>query len=243
MHRVAVEYEARRPDAWQQSRIESVGGQAYYDRFGKNQDGQGFYEDPALDELIAHAGFETADSVFEFGSGTGKFAARLLQDHLPPTASYRSVDLSPIMIGLARQRLEPYGARAKVALSEGEITFPLADHAVDRVVSNYVLDLFSDTAIQSFFLEAHRTLRPGGRVCIASLTRGVGLPSRLVSSLWMAVFRLKPALVGGCRPIKLDAFIDSHCWHIAYRNILAPFGVPSEVWILEAIQVAPSARE
>lgn len=34
--------------------------QAYYDRFGKTQDMQGFYEDPALDELIAHANLQDA---------------------------------------------------------------------------------------------------------------------------------------------------------------------------------------
>ena len=54
---------------------------AFYDRFGKKQDCQSFYEDPALDELIAHASFEDARSVFEFGCGTGKFAARILENH------------------------------------------------------------------------------------------------------------------------------------------------------------------
>ncbi|MEJ2728573.1 MAG: hypothetical protein P8185_08685 [Deltaproteobacteria bacterium] len=34
----------------------------FYDRFGKKQDTQAFYEDAALDDLIAHA-----ERVFEFG--------------------------------------------------------------------------------------------------------------------------------------------------------------------------------
>ena len=51
--------------------------EAYYNRFGKKQDSQGFYEDPALNDLIAHASFQDAQRVFEFGCGTGKFAARL----------------------------------------------------------------------------------------------------------------------------------------------------------------------
>ena len=39
--------------------------QAFYDRvaFGKKQDYQGFYEDSALDDLIAHAGFQDARTI------------------------------------------------------------------------------------------------------------------------------------------------------------------------------------
>jgi SAM-dependent methyltransferase len=68
--------------------------QAYFDQFGKKQNSQGFYENPALDDLIAHASFQDARSVFEFGCGTGKFAAHLLENHLSPTASYLGCDIS-----------------------------------------------------------------------------------------------------------------------------------------------------
>jgi SAM-dependent methyltransferase len=206
---------------------------AYYDWFGKKQDGQGFYEDPALDDLIAHAGFEDARSVFEFGCGTGKFAARLLENHLSPSATYLGNDISPVMIGLAKHRLEGYTKRAQVALADGAVQFPLPDRSVDRIVCSHVLDLLSDADIRHFFSEAHRTLVPGGRVCLASLTRGVGLVSRIVSSLWTAVFHLRPAIVGGCRPIDLDSFVDPRQWHVVHRGVVAPFGIPSEVLVLE----------
>jgi hypothetical protein len=41
--------------------------QSYYDRFGRKQDAQGFYEDPSLEELIEYACFSEAENVFEFG--------------------------------------------------------------------------------------------------------------------------------------------------------------------------------
>lgn len=205
---------------------------AYYDRFGKKQDSQGFYEDPALDELIAHASFQDARSVFEFGCGTGKFAARLLEDYLSPSASYLGCDISQVMIGIAKHRIETYGERAQVALSDGVVQFPLPDHSVDHVVSNYVLDLLSETDIRRFFSEAHRTLMPGGKVCLSSLTNGVNLQSRIISSLWMSVFRLKPAIVGGCRPIRPDSFADPQEWRVVHKRVVTPFGVPSEVLIL-----------
>ena len=44
--------------------------QAFYDRMGKKQDWQAFYEAKAIHDLIRHASFETAQAVFEFGCGT-----------------------------------------------------------------------------------------------------------------------------------------------------------------------------
>jgi len=205
---------------------------AYYDRFGAKQDSQGFYEDPALDDLIDHADFQDARNVFEFGCGTGKLAVRLLQDHLPPGATYRGCDISPVMIGLAGGRLAAYGERAKVALSDGAMRFPCPDASMDRVVSTYVLDLLPDPDIAWFFAEAQRVLVPGGKLCLASLTNGVNLLSRIVALLWMRVFRLNPAIVGGCRPIRLEGFADPTGWRVVHKTVVTPFGVPSEVLIL-----------
>ena len=94
---------------------------AFYNRFGAKQDSQGFYEDAALAELVEHADFDEAEAVFEFGCGTGRFAEGLLEHHLPLTASYRGVDLSETMVGLARARVERFEDRAEVALSDGSM--------------------------------------------------------------------------------------------------------------------------
>lgn len=223
--------------------LSPAGAQAYYDRFGKKQDSQGFYEDPALDELVAHASFQDSGRVFEFGCGTGKFARRLLEKGLPASASYLGCDISPVMVGLAQRRLDVYCERAQVVLSDGAVRFPLPNRSVDRVVSSYVLDLLSEADIERFFCESRRVLTPGGKVCIASLTKGASVPSRIVSSLWMLVFRLGPALVGGCRPIRIDAFVNPKEWQLAHRRVVTAFGVPSEVLILESKGAANSGPE
>ena len=206
--------------------------QAFYDRLGKKQDTQGFYENPALDDLIAHAAFHNAQKVFEFGCGTGKFASRLLEEHLSSSAIYLGCDVSPTMITLAAQRLSPYPERAKVVRSDGSIRIPLRDHSVDHVVSNYVLDLLSEEDILLFFSEAHRVLIPGGELCLVSLTKGNTFLSKLVSSIWMAIFRIRPSLVGGCHPILLKSYLDQEHWRLEYQKVVTPFGVPSEVFIL-----------
>lgn len=208
----------------------------WYDRFGRKQDSQDFYAGPALDDLIAHADFAHAEQVFEFGCGTGHFARRLLSEHLSASARYVGYDLSPVMVDLATQKVASAGARARVLGSEGEIRFPLADHSVDRVVSNYVLDLLSADDARVFFTEAHRSLVPGGKLCLVSLTQGVSAPSRMVCAVWSRVFRWSPTLVGGCRPIRLRDYVTPDLWKTEYDNVVSAFGVPSEVRVLTSRQ-------
>jgi ubiquinone/menaquinone biosynthesis C-methylase UbiE len=71
---------------------------AVYDRAGRKQDRHRFYEDRATQKAVCYANLNTAESVFEFGCGTGRFAEMLLDHHLPATASYVGVDGSPTMV-------------------------------------------------------------------------------------------------------------------------------------------------
>jgi hypothetical protein len=68
---------------------------AFYDRFGRKQDWQSFYEDAATKRLIAHAEFGQAHRVFEFGCGTGRFAQHLLSEVIPAQCSYWELISAP----------------------------------------------------------------------------------------------------------------------------------------------------
>ncbi len=202
---------------------------AFYDRFGALQDRQGFYEDIATRDLVTHANFEQARAVFEFGCGTGRFAADLLSHRLAENSSYMGSDLSTTMVGIARRRLAQFGARAHVQLTDGALHLAALDATFDRFVSNYVLDLLPANDVATLLAEAHRELTADGRLCLVSGTHGVTAVSRFVSSAWARLHRLRPALVGGCRPIELLDFLDEHDWEVEYRNIVIGFGIPSEV--------------
>ncbi|MEJ2645099.1 MAG: class I SAM-dependent methyltransferase [Gammaproteobacteria bacterium] len=202
---------------------------AFYDRFGRKQDWQWFYEGPALRDLIAHGDFERTQSVFELGCGTGAFAARLLEDVLSPVASYVGVDLSGTMVDLARARVARFADRARVQLSDGDLHFPWPDGSFDRFVANYVLDLLAPPDITAALAEAHRLLRPDGRLCLLSLTHGCTVPSRAVVGLWNRIHRRDPARVGGCRPVQLLEFIDADHWQVDYQRVHVAWGVPSQV--------------
>lgn len=204
-----------------------------YDRIGAHQDSQAFYEDAALAVLLRHGEFATARAVFELGCGTGRVAERLLDAHLPADARYRGVDLSPTMVALAGRRLARFGERAQVALSDGPPAQPDAAASYDRFLSTYVLDLLSDADIAAVLGEAHRLLRPGGLLCLTSLSTGSGPGSRLMARLWSAVHGLAPALVGGCRPLDLRDWIAAPAWRLRHQSRLSPFGLCSEVIVAE----------
>ena len=207
--------------------------EAFYDRFGRKLETQAFYANPALDALRAHALFSEARKIFEFGCGTGQFAALLLAHDLPADASYIGCDVSRTMVELARKKLMDYRDRAQVNRSDGTVLFPIPDHSMDRIVSTYVLDLLSESDTESFFLEAYRKLNAGGKVCLVSLTEGVSRLSHIVTAVWTRVFRLNASLVGGCRPIRLERYIDPRRWVLEYRNVVVAFGVPSEILVAE----------
>jgi ubiquinone/menaquinone biosynthesis C-methylase UbiE len=201
---------------------------AIYDRLGAGQDLQ-WYENRALDRLVREGHFGAARAVVEFGCGTGRLAARLLGEALPPGAVYVGVDQSRTMCRLAGDRLKACGGRAVVARTGGAPVLPVADGAADRFVCAYVLDLLSEEDARAALAEARRVLAPGGLACLCALTHGVGPLSKAVTALWSAVNRLNPAWTGGCRPLGLAPLLDPAAWEPVFREVMVAWGVPSEV--------------
>ncbi|GAC1357788.1 MAG: class I SAM-dependent methyltransferase [Herpetosiphon sp.] len=199
-----------------------------YDRLGAGQDHGAAYEDIAINDVCAHAGLSQTCHVFEFGCGTGRVAADLLSKYLPPQATYLGVDLSTTMVQLTQARIAPWLQRAVIVRASGRPHLPLRDGSVDHVFSLYVLDILSPQEIHSILCEAHRVLEPGGRLCITSLTHGKTLYGRFRSWLWSAVYRLRPRLVGGCRPLRLQAFLERD-WLVEHRAVVMKRGITSEV--------------
>jgi AhpD family alkylhydroperoxidase len=204
---------------------------AFYNRMGAKQDWQAFYEAKATHDLIAHASFETAQAVFEFGCGTGALAERLLASYLPPEARYVAVDSSTAMVRLAQARLARFGSRVTVQQTDGSLQLEAASASYDRFVSTYVVDLLSPSDIAALLSEAHRLLMPEGRLCLVSLTHGTGGLSRLVTALWTRIHRFAPTLVGGCRPLELHTLLEGRSFQVGYVQTVAAFGIPSEIVI------------
>jgi len=203
----------------------------FYDRIGRGQDARPLSERRALDALAAQGDFGSAAAVLEFGCGTGRFAARLLREGLPGDATYLGLDVSPHMVRLARAALARWPGRARVELTDGSVRLPVPDASVDRVVSTYVLDLLSPADAAAFMAEARRVLRPGGLLAVASLAPGRTPPARLVTLLWQTLWRLNPALLGGCRPLRLGDLPDPDAWIVLARFPVTDWFLSSDVLV------------
>jgi ubiquinone/menaquinone biosynthesis C-methylase UbiE len=205
----------------------------FYDRFGSKQDWQRFYEDIATEALFENAELSKAEAVVEFGCGTGRFAEKLLEKHLPLKAEYIGVDISETMVALARKRLHRFGPRAQVLRSDGSLHLPFEPGTFDRFVANYVLDLLTLDDDRTLLQEAWRVLTESGIIGLVSLTHGFTPASRVVERIWSAVHAVRPMLVGGCRPTSLLKIVMEPDWRLRYHGRFTRLGVPSETVVAE----------
>jgi SAM-dependent methyltransferase len=215
---------------------------AFYDRFGRKQDWQAFYEDVTTEALIRNGQFENAKAVFEFGCGTGRFAERLLGGCLPAHARYVGVDISETMVALAKERLARFGSRAEARLTDGSppLSFPTGEF--DRFISNYVFDLLEVEDIRKVLQVAWRILSEDGLLGLASLTHGFTPVSRAVEGAWTLVYAIRPGLLGGCRPINLLEFVTEPNWRIRYASRFSRYGMATETVVADKMQRAVSAN-
>jgi SAM-dependent methyltransferase len=109
----------------------------------------------------AIAGLEEGESVLDLGSGGG-LDCFLAASKVGPAGKIVGLDMSADMLQLARRNAGSIGAE-NVRFRLGEMEdMPFDDASFDVIISNCVINLSPDK--DAVFGEAHRVLKPGGRL-------------------------------------------------------------------------------
>ncbi|MGE3804408.1 MAG: class I SAM-dependent methyltransferase [Gemmataceae bacterium] len=155
-------------------------------------------ERPMREAGLAMLAPKAGESVLEIGFGTGHVLLEIAQA-VGPTGKVHGIDISDMMLALAKELVEREGVADRVELHRGDAAqLPFKDNSFDAIFMSFTLELFDTPELPKVLAEFKRVLKPGGRLGVVAVSRegkhGVML------NLYEFTHRHFPNLMD-CRPI------------------------------------------
>lgn len=180
-------------------------------------------ESKARDRCLELAAIQDGEDVLEVAVGTGLAFERILK--LNPSGRTEGVDLTEAMLEKARQKAAKTGVVGyRLRLGDAyELDF--ADDSFDVLINNYMFDLIPQQDFAAVLQEFRRVLRPGGRLAMVNMTGG----ERWYNGIWERLYRMNPALIGGCRGVSLLPELSACGFANTTREYRSQLTFPSEI--------------
>ena len=180
-------------------------------------------ESKARDRCLAMAAIQDGESVLEVAVGTGLAFEKILEAN--SSGRNEGIDLTDAMLERAERRAAATG-HTNFRLRTGDAyTLDFSDDGFDVLINNYMFDLLPERDFPHVLGEFKRTLRPGGRLVMVNMTEG----ERWYNGIWPLIYRVNPALLGGCRGVQVVPHLTAAGFEAIERAYLSQFTFPSEV--------------
>ncbi|MBT8102918.1 MAG: methyltransferase domain-containing protein [Gammaproteobacteria bacterium] len=180
-------------------------------------------ESKARDRCLELAGIKDGENVLEVAVGTGLAFEKILQEN--PSGENEGIDLTEAMLIRAEQKAAKSGS-TNYRLRVGDAyELDFLDNTFDVLINNYMFDLLPQRDFLTVLTEFKRVLRPGGRLAMVNMTKG----EHWYNGLWERIYRINPALLGGCRAVSLIPFVEECGFIQTRREYLSQLTFPSEI--------------
>ncbi len=180
-------------------------------------------ESKARDRCLELAAIQNGEEVLEVAVGTGLAFERILKSN--PSGRNEGIDLTEAMLIRADRKAAKSGSnnyRLRVG-DAYDLNFP--DDSFDVLINNYMFDLLPQQDFLTVLEEFKRVLRPGGRLAMVNMTKG----ERWFNGVWERIYRINPALLGGCRGVSLLPQIEVCGFRQTKREYMSQLTFPSEI--------------
>jgi len=182
-----------------------------------------FTESKARDRCLELADIQDGEAILEVAVGTGLTFERILQAN--PTGQNEGIDLTEAMLVRADRRAAKSGS-SNYRLRVGDAyDLDFETNSFDVLINSYMFDLLPQQDFPVVLDEFARVLRPGGRLAMVNMTRG----ERWYNGIWEQIYRINPALLGGCRGVLLLKQVEECGFKQTEREYVSQRTFPSEI--------------